>query len=69
MEGASDPADMITVVATSCPVCGADGTMVLGYGPAASDLDAAVSRALADRRHDDVLPPHAPPGETPRAPE
>lgn len=65
LEGASDPADMLSVVATTCPVCGAEGTMVLGFGPAASAADAAVSRALADRRHDDVLPPSAPPAELP----
>jgi hypothetical protein len=67
MEGASDPADMLSVVATTCPVCGADGTMVLGYGPNASEGDAHVSRALSDRRTDPVLPPDAPPAEMPDA--
>ena len=33
MEGASDPADMLAVVALTCPHCGAQGTAVLGYGP------------------------------------
>ena len=65
MEGASDPADMLAVVATSCPVCGAEGTMVLGFGPAASTADTEVSRALGDRRADDVLPGAAPPAEMP----
>ncbi len=68
LEGASDPADMATVVATSCPVCGAEGTMVLGYGPAASDVDAGVFSALADRRDDDTLPPDSPPNEAPTQP-
>lgn len=41
MEGASDPDDMIGVVACRCPLCGAQGTVVLGYGPMSSgdDLD------------------------------
>jgi hypothetical protein len=40
LEGASDPDDMIVVVALVCPRCGAAGTVVLGYGPAASEEDA-----------------------------
>lgn len=68
MEGASDPADMLAVVATSCPVCGAEGTMVLGFGPAASEADSAVSRAIGDTRHDDTLPAGAPPAEMPDQP-
>ena len=64
LEGASDPADMATVVATSCPVCGAEGTMVLTYGPAASDVDADVFSALSDRRDEGDLPPDSTPEET-----
>ncbi len=41
-EGASDPADMLAVAALTCPQCGARGTIVLGYGPEASDDDAEV---------------------------
>lgn len=63
LEGASDPADMQAVVATSCRVCGADGTLVVGFGAAASDVDADVFRLLADRRDSVVLPPDAAPGE------
>lgn len=64
LEGASDPADMVTVVATSCPTCGADGTLVLAYGPMASEDDAAVSAALRDlRQSDDRLPANAAPNE------
>ena len=67
LEGASDPADMASVVATSCPACGADGTMVLGYGPAASDVDADVFSALSDRRDVGELPADSPPDEVPGA--
>jgi hypothetical protein len=65
MEGASDPADMMAVVALECGVCGASGTMVLGYGPTASDVDSDVLRALQDGRAEGGLPGHAPPSETP----
>jgi hypothetical protein len=36
LEGASDPDDMLAVVAVECPVCGLKGTVVLHYGPEAS---------------------------------
>ena len=65
LEGASDPSDMLVVIATSCPVCGADGTMVLGYGPMASSDDAAVLEKLGDLRSDDRLPDNAAPDEVP----
>jgi hypothetical protein len=65
LEGASDPADMAAVVATSCPVCGAEGTMVLSYGPTASEFDADVLLALSDRRDTPGLPQNAAPDETP----
>lgn len=68
LEGASDPADMIAVVATTCPECGADGTLVVGYGPMASMTDADVLKGMPDRRDDDVLHPSAAPGEAPDAP-
>lgn len=44
IEGVSDPADMMAVVALACPRCGARGTVVLGYGPEADpdDSDALV---------------------------
>jgi hypothetical protein len=44
MEGASDPADMVLVVAATCPRCGAKGAAALGYGP---DADAADSDVVA----------------------
>lgn len=65
LEGASDPADMLTVVATSCPVCGSDGTMVLGYGPMAASEDADAFTAMTDQRHDDRLPQNATPADLP----
>jgi hypothetical protein len=36
LEGASDPDDMLAVVAVECPVCGLRGTVVLHFGPEAS---------------------------------
>ena len=35
MEGASDPDDMLAVVAVECPVCSLKGTVVLHFGPGA----------------------------------
>jgi hypothetical protein len=46
MEGASDPADMVVVLAAACPACGARGTLVMGYGPNASGPEGDVQRAL-----------------------
>jgi hypothetical protein len=36
LEGASDPDDMIAVVAVECPACSMKATLVLHYGPEAS---------------------------------
>ena len=47
-EGVSDPADMVAVAALVCPVCGAHGTLVLSYGPDASEDDAEVLVRLGD---------------------
>jgi hypothetical protein len=46
LEGASDPDDMVIVVAARCPECGARGKVVLGYGPASSDVDSDLVAAL-----------------------
>lgn len=46
LEGASDAADMLLVARTDCPGCGAGGTLVLGYGPNASDADVAALEDL-----------------------
>ena len=48
IEGASDPADMLAVVALVCPICTTHGTLVLGYGPEATPDDADVLAALGD---------------------
>lgn len=48
LEGASDPDDMLAVVAARCPRCGTGGTLVLGYGPDASVDDADVLAALPE---------------------
>lgn len=64
LEGASDPADMAAIVATTCPVCGADGTLVLAYGPMADGADSDVLAAMQDRRGDDILPADQPPAES-----
>ncbi len=46
LEGASDAADELIVVEATCPGCGRGGTLTLGYGPAASAIDAEVVTAL-----------------------
>ena len=61
LEGASDPDDMMSVVAVCCPRCDAQGTIVLGFGPTASSAEAAVSQQLRDHLGEGTLPPsHAP---------
>lgn len=52
LEGASDPADMVLVVAATCPSCGAQGTIVLGYGPEASATDSDLVAELPLRSPD-----------------
>jgi hypothetical protein len=64
LEGASDPGDMMAVVALTCPVCGASGTSVLGFGPMASAEDSDVLVALRDLRSDDELPPSSSPSDS-----
>jgi hypothetical protein len=64
LEGESDPADMVAVVALTCPACDSGGTMTLGYGPAATAEDGDVLLALRDHRGDDMAPGNSAPGET-----
>ncbi|HUF99318.1 MAG TPA: hypothetical protein VMM60_14410 [Ilumatobacter sp.] len=65
MEGASDPDDMMAIVAITCPACGAEGTLVLGYGPTSSAFDTEVLQHLnQDSDAETQLPPHAAPDET-----
>jgi hypothetical protein len=47
-EGASDPDDMLAVAALWCRSCGAQGTLVLNYGPEAGEDDVDVLRHLED---------------------
>ncbi len=56
LEGASDPDDMTNTVAANCPACGAGGTLTLGYGTNASDIDIDLSTEL-DLRHRPVQVP------------
>jgi hypothetical protein len=46
LEGTSDPDDMMLVAAVRLPDDGRKGTLVLAYGPIASDADADVLREL-----------------------
>jgi hypothetical protein len=46
LEGASDPDDMLAVLALTCPECGTRGTLVLTYGPEASREHSEVLAAL-----------------------
>jgi hypothetical protein len=46
LEGASDPDDMLAVVALTCPNCATRGTLVLNYGPTATAEDSAALEGL-----------------------
>jgi hypothetical protein len=46
LEGASDPDEMLAVVALTCPNCATHGTLVLNYGPTATVEDSAVLEGL-----------------------
>ncbi len=50
LEGVSDPADMLAVVGITCPLCGAKGTLILGYGPDSTAEDSLVLQAMGDGR-------------------
>jgi hypothetical protein len=41
LEGASDPDDMLAIVALTCPNCSARGALTLNYGPTATIEDSA----------------------------
>lgn len=64
LEGASDPADMVAIVAVTCPACAAKGTVILGFGPTATVQDADVLKELRDERGDAMAPGNSAPGET-----
>jgi hypothetical protein len=63
LEGASDPADMLAVVALSCPRCNADGILLLNYGPEATAEQGQVLLALNDHRGEGDLPQSQTPDE------
>jgi hypothetical protein len=56
LEGASDPDELLSVSALTCPACGAKGLLVLPYGPAADEHEAGVSRRLPDPANADMAP-------------
>jgi hypothetical protein len=64
LEGASDPDDMVAVVALTCPSCDSKGTLVLGFGPMATLQDSDVLTSLRDDRGDATAPGHSAHGET-----
>ena len=55
LEGASDVADELIVILARCPLCGSRGTLTLGYGPSATEQDAAVATRL-DLSHREYEP-------------
>jgi hypothetical protein len=63
LEGASDPDDMFSVVAITCPKCLSKGTLILGFGPTAPPEDGDVLKALQDLRNEGELPGNSAPGE------
>ncbi len=52
LEGASDPDEMLAVVALTCPNCATRGTLVLKYGPTATVEDSAALEGLDRPRPD-----------------
>ncbi len=46
LEGASDPDDMLAVVALTCPHCATRGALTLNYGPTATIEDSAALLSL-----------------------
>lgn len=48
LEGASDPADMLAVVAIVCPLCRAKGTLVINFGPEATAGEAEMLSRLPE---------------------
>lgn len=50
LEGASDPDDMLAVLAVTCTGCGEKGVAVVHYGPTATREEADVLAAMTDER-------------------
>jgi len=51
LEGASDPADMVAVLAVSCPRCGRRGTLVVKYGPDVTPGEVQLLTHIRDQRN------------------
>ena len=64
MEGASDPADMLAVLAIRCRACGGGGVVVVNFGPEMTEGQVRLLRCAEDRRFDGLTPPAAAPSET-----
>ena len=64
LEGVSDPDDMVVVAPLRCASCGAQGTLVLNYGPEASAEESDVLLAL-DREPHEATTASDLPGATP----
>jgi hypothetical protein len=63
LEGASDPADMLAVLAVRCPSCGGRGVIVVNFGPEMTEGQVRLMHEAEDRRFHDGAPPAAAPGE------
>jgi hypothetical protein len=63
LEGASDPDDMLAVLAVRCPSCGGRGVIVVNFGPEMTEGQVRLMHEAEDRRFHDGAPPAAAPGE------
>jgi hypothetical protein len=63
LEGASDPDDMLAVVAVTCPHCGSGGVVTLNYGPEMTEGQVAFLHHAQDHRSDGSAPAAAAPDE------
>ncbi len=63
LEGASDPDDMLAVVAVTCPHCGSGGVVTLNYGPEMTEGQIALLHHAQDHRSDGNAPAAAAPDE------
>jgi predicted small lipoprotein YifL len=61
LEGASDPDDMVAVLAVACTSCGAKGTLVLPFGPHASEVESEFLLRISDAREAHTEVPSAGP--------
>ena len=64
LEGASDPADMLLVVAVRCPCCGCADVLTLAFGPMADDRSNDIIVGL-DLPDDPGWPPPRPADASP----